>query len=256
VIKLHSSDHALDEKDKKEILKKYGLNVDFISPALLTSESHMFPLLCKLFSKETKFQALGSSFFLNPVQCIVDDLDDMQRHNQLNYATLVLCMLNENNLTRDILKDRKNEVFMEMKSDTLENCRLEHYTDTFKFMDALSSMEGTYTKQCGTQYTFIHDSMFEICAHQYGEQFPEQMLLYMSSSYIANYVKAEANEFCNSSTMKMKRSDFQSREVSKSSGNSGERKKQDSQSDKSESGDGEKKEYDENKERGGLLICV
>jgi hypothetical protein len=83
---------------------------------------------------------------------------------------------------------------MEMKSHTLENCRLEHHTDTFKFIAALSAMEGTYTKQCGTQYTFIHDSMFEICAYQYGQQFPEQMLQYMSDSYIANYVKPGASE--------------------------------------------------------------
>jgi hypothetical protein len=63
VIRLHSSDYALDDKDKKQILKKHGLNVDLIAPTLLTSTSRMFPLLCKLFSKETIFQALGSIFF-------------------------------------------------------------------------------------------------------------------------------------------------------------------------------------------------
>jgi KaiC/GvpD/RAD55 family RecA-like ATPase len=67
VIRLNSPDHVLDSKDKTQILQKYGLNVDLISPALLTSTSHMFPLLCKLFSNEPKFQALGSKFFLNPV---------------------------------------------------------------------------------------------------------------------------------------------------------------------------------------------
>jgi ankyrin repeat protein len=154
----------------------------------------MFPLLCKLFSRETKFQALGSAFFQNPVPCIIAELDDMQRHNTLNYATLVLCMLNQNILSKDLLKDRKNEKSLDLKNDTLENCRLEQYTDTFKFMDALSAMEGTYTKQCGTQYTFVHDSMLEICAYQYGQQFPEQMLQYMNSSYIANYVKPQINE--------------------------------------------------------------
>ncbi|XP_056006706.1 uncharacterized protein LOC125658404 [Ostrea edulis] len=196
VITLHSSDHALNDKDKKQILKKYGINVDLMSPALLTSTSRMFPLLCKLFSKETKFKALGSKFFFNPVPCIIDELDDMQRHNKLNYATLVLCMLNENSLSKYILRDRKNEHFMKfnMKSDTLENCELESHTNTFKFVKAMSAMEGTYMKQCGVQYTFIHDSMFEICAYHYGKQFPDQMLLYMSSSYIANHVKPQTSE--------------------------------------------------------------
>ncbi|XP_056001314.1 uncharacterized protein LOC125653620 isoform X2 [Ostrea edulis] len=194
VIKLHSGDNVLDNNDKKQILKTYGLNVDLMSPASLKSTSDMFPLLCKLFSKETKFRALGSKFFLNPVQCIIDELDDMQKHNKQNYATLVLCMLNENSLSKDFLKDMKNEHFMNMKIDTLGNCELQSQTDAFTFVKALSAMEGTYTKQCGAQYTFIHDSMFEICAYQYGKQFPDQMLLYMSSSYIANYVKPQAIE--------------------------------------------------------------
>ncbi|XP_056008710.1 uncharacterized protein LOC125661395 isoform X2 [Ostrea edulis] len=220
VIKLHSSDNALDDNDKKQILKKYGLNVDLMSPALLKSTSLMFPLLCKLFSKETKFQALGSNFFLNPVQCIIDELDDMQRHNKMNYATLVLCMLNENSISKDILKDRKNEHFVSMKNDTLENCELESQTDAFKFVKALSAMEGTYTKQCGAQYTFIHDSMFEICAYQYGKQFPDQMLLYMSSSYIANYVKPQISEPGIVNKVKEKQSDSQSIEGDESNNDS------------------------------------
>ncbi|XP_056005262.1 uncharacterized protein LOC130050160 [Ostrea edulis] len=213
VIKLHSSDHALNDKDKKQILKKYGINVDLMSPALLTLTSRMFPLLCKLFSKERKFKALGSKFFLNPVECILDELDDMQRHNKLNYATLVLCMLNGNSLSKDILKDKE---FIDKKMNVSENCRLEHYSDT-KFMDALSAMEGTYTKQCGAQYTFIHDSLFEICAYQYGKQFPDQMLLCMSSSYIANYVKPQTSEPGIVNKTKVKQSDSQSGKGAKGS---------------------------------------
>jgi hypothetical protein len=74
-------------------------------------------------------------------------------------------------------------------------------------------MEGTYTKQCGTQYTFIHDSMFEICALHYGQQFPEQMLEYMSSSYIANFVKLQI-----SGDKKEKQSGSQSVDGSESDG--------------------------------------
>ncbi|XP_056005124.1 uncharacterized protein LOC130050130 isoform X2 [Ostrea edulis] len=217
VIKLHSSNNALNDNDKKQILKKYGISVDLMSPALLTSTSDMFPLLCKLFSKETKFKALGSKFFLNPAPCIIDELNDMQRHNKLNYATLVLCMLNENILSNDILKDREDEHFIKMKNNTLENCELESQTDAFKFVKALSAMEGTYTKQSGAQYTFIQDSMFEICAHQYGKQFPDQMLLYMSSNYIANHVKPQTSEPGIVNKMKVKMNDSQSSKGGESS---------------------------------------
>ncbi|XP_055995755.1 uncharacterized protein LOC125671725 [Ostrea edulis] len=235
VIRLHSSDKALDNNDKKQILRKYGLNVNLISSTLLKLTSYMFPFLCKLFSKDTKFQALGSKFFLNPVQCIIDELNDMQRENKLNYATLVLCMLNENSLSKDIFKHEK---FIDKKNNTLENCRLELNTDTFKFMDALSAMEKTYTKQCGAQYTFIHDSMFEICAYQYGKQFPEQILLYMSSSYIANYVKPQTSEPANDNQMKEKRSDFQSIEGDDDGRNDSDGKEKESESQSIEGGEG------------------
>ncbi|XP_056007550.1 uncharacterized protein LOC125665455 [Ostrea edulis] len=216
VVKLHSSDNTLNDTDKKQILQKYGLNVDLISPALLTSTSHMFPLLCRLYSKDTQLQALGSKFFLYPVQCIIKELHKMQNNHKLNYTTLALCMQNENSLSKDILKDGENEKFLKMKIDTLENCQLEHSTDTFKFMNALSAMEGTYTKQCGAQYTFIHDSMFEICAYQYGKQFPDEMLLYMSSSYIANYVKPQSSEEDIVNKVKEKQGDSQSVEKGES----------------------------------------
>ncbi|XP_048755415.2 uncharacterized protein LOC125666252 [Ostrea edulis] len=226
VIKLHSSEHALDNKDKKEILQKYDLNINLISPALLTSTSRMFPLLCKLFSKETKFQALGSKFFLNPVQCIIDELDEMQRENKLNYATLVLCVLNRNCLSEKILDETENEHFMNMKKDTLKKCRLEYNTDTFKFMDVLSAMEGTYIKQCGVQFTVIHDSMFEICAYHYGQKFHDQILIYTSSSYIANYVKPQKSDSGILSKVKEKQGHSQYVEGDESSCESSEKEKE------------------------------
>jgi ankyrin repeat protein len=195
IIKLHSSDHALDDTDKKQILQKYGLNANLLSPALLTSTSTMFPLLCKLFSTEKKFHDLGSNFFLYPVQCIIQELDGMQQNNKLHYATLILCLFNENSLSEDILNDQLSKKKI---GGFLKTFISEQSTDTL--MNALSAMEGTYTQKCGTQdstrYTFIHDSMVEICAYHYGKTFPEQILEYMSSSYIANYVKPHSSDKC------------------------------------------------------------
>ena len=98
-----------------------------------------------------------------------------------------------------------------MKAKALDRCEVSSYTDAFEFVDALSVMEGTYTKLCDNQlaYTFIHDSMFEICAYHYGKQFPEQMLLCMSSSYIANFVKPKASDPGIDHEVKEKQSDSQ-----------------------------------------------
>ncbi|XP_062594112.1 ankyrin repeat domain-containing protein 17-like, partial [Saccostrea cucullata] len=99
-----------------------------------------------------------------------------------------------NMLSEDILKDEKNKCFREMKHRVLESCEVTSSTDTFKFVKALSAMEGTYTKRRGREFTFVHDSMFEITAYHFGRQFPELIIEYMKSSYIANYVKLQTCE--------------------------------------------------------------
>ncbi|XP_062605133.1 uncharacterized protein LOC134266939 isoform X1 [Saccostrea cucullata] len=78
-----------------------------------------------------------------------------------------------------------------MKSKVLEICEVESRTDAFKFDKALSAMEGTYTKLCVTEYTFVHDSVFEIVAYHFGCQFPDLILQYSSSSFIANKLKLQ-----------------------------------------------------------------
>jgi energy-coupling factor transporter ATP-binding protein EcfA2 len=64
VIMLQSSAHALNNNDKKQILQTYGLSEYIIPPALLTSTTEMFPLLCQLFSmKQTaEFHELSEYF--------------------------------------------------------------------------------------------------------------------------------------------------------------------------------------------------
>ncbi|XP_062612791.1 rabankyrin-5-like [Saccostrea cucullata] len=194
VIKLYSAENALNDDDKIAILQTHGLDKDLLSPTLLRKVSTMFPLLCKLVSKEANFKNNIERFFTCPTACILKEFDKMQEQNRLQYATLVLCLLNGNKLSKEILKETENKVFYEMKRKTLEKCEVESYTDSFKFVKALLVMEGTYTKLCGFEYTFIHDSMFEIIAHHFGSQFPKLILQFMSTSYIANYVKLQKYE--------------------------------------------------------------
>lgn len=78
-----------------------------------------------------------------------------------------------------------------MKMKILKKCKVPHDTDTFRFMDALSIMVGTFTKKCGNEFTLIHSSMLEITAYSFGRRYPELILQYMSSDYICNYIKVK-----------------------------------------------------------------
>ncbi|XP_061190554.1 uncharacterized protein LOC133198480 [Saccostrea echinata] len=195
IVLLHSEAYALNHTDKKNIMKMYNIDINMLSSDSLTSASKMFPYLCKLFSTERKFKRYGSAFFENPVPCILKELEEMKKQNRIQYASLVLCMINDNKISKKILGEIKNDAvdkkMIEMKQSVLQKCKVSGTTDNFEFVDALSEMEGTYTKLCGTDYSFVHDSMLEIVAYHFGCNFPDVILQFMSSSYIANYVKIQ-----------------------------------------------------------------
>lgn len=195
IIMLHSVENALNDHDKLQIFAKYDLEKNLLTYENLASSSNMFPYLCKLFCKEKKFKCYGPTFFISPVPCILEELDSVQLRNRCQYASLVLLMANKNKLSEDTFENKQSSIdkinFDEMKMKILKKCKVPHDTDTFRFMDALSEMVGTFTKKCGNEFTFIHSSMLEITAYSFGRRYPELILQYMSSDYICNYIKVK-----------------------------------------------------------------
>lgn len=195
VIMLHSAENVLNDQDKLQIFAKYDLEKNLLTSENLASSSNMFPYLCKLFSKEKEFKCYGPTFFTSPVPCILKELVSVQLRNRYHYASLVLLMANKNKLSEDIFDNKQRSIdkinFDEMKMKFLKKCKVPHDTDTFKFIDALSEMVGTFTKKCGNEFTFIHSSMLEITAYNFGQRYPELILQYMSSDYISNYIKVK-----------------------------------------------------------------
>lgn len=195
VVLLNSVENTLNDQDKLELLAKYELHTNMLSHTDLASASDMFPLLCKLFSTKREFRNYGPTFFKSPVPCILKELDVMETRNKVQYASLVLLMANENKLSKEILDNGKNlnneSDFNEKKHKFLEACKVLSMTENFELLDALSEMKGTFTKCCGSEFSFVHDSMLEIVAYHFGRRFTGLMLFYMSSDYIANYIKVE-----------------------------------------------------------------
>lgn len=189
VIFLNSTENALNDHDKIGLLALYQIDTELLTPDNLASSSNMFPYLCKLFSKEREFKSYGSIFFSNPVHCILQELDKIQKRNKIHYASLVLMMVDANLSDKTLLSGNQKSSLKEIKYDFLRKCKLPENTDSFKFQKSLSEMEGTYTNKNGNTFLFIHDTMLEIIAYHFGRQFPELVLQYMCSDYIANYIK-------------------------------------------------------------------
>lgn len=219
VILLDSKENELNETDKCKLFELYQLDPSILTSTNLAFTSNMFPYLCKLFSTKEEYNAYGAKFFISPIPCILQVLDEMTiPEHRIRYASLVLLMANQNKLSEDIFDDDKitenKNNFLKMKCNFLKKCKVSNSTDTFQFYDALSEMEGTFTKKCGSEFTFIHDSMFEILAYHFGRLNPELMLEYMSSDYIANYIKVD---MCKSKTKEGKNDEDKSEGSTQSS---------------------------------------
>lgn len=207
-INLLSPEFSLNDQDKYELLAKYNIDKIVLPPSNLPKTSNMFPFLCAQFSKEKQFRVYGQKFFILPVPCVLQLLDEMQITNKIQYAALVLLMANQNKLSEDDFEHvhTYNKNFHDVKTKLLKSCKVENETDSFKFVEALKAMDGTHTKTCNCQYSFVHDSLFEIVAYHFGRQFPDIILRCMSSDYVANYIKLDT---C---TLIGKKSEFENEE--------------------------------------------
>lgn len=148
LIQLSTDANALTAGDRHKLLVMYNLDMYVLPVQQMQETSKMFPMLCKLFSQKIEFRCYGPDFFKTPIPCILNAVEQMKTENRLQYVSLVLLMVNQNKLSEEDLENESNSInnFKEIKCEVLKKCKVEQRTDTFKFIDALSEMEGTYTK--------------------------------------------------------------------------------------------------------------
>lgn len=193
IIDLHSSEFSLTDQDKYDLLSKYNIDKNVLPQSHVSKTSNMFPLSCAQFSKEKQYRVYGLQFFILPVPCVLHFLDEMQQTNKIQYAALVLLMVNQNKLSEDDFEHvhSDNKFLHDVKTKLLRSCQVKTGTDSFQFVNALKAMKETFTKTSGWQYSFVHDSLFEIVAYHFGRHSPDIILRCMNSDYVANYIKID-----------------------------------------------------------------
>lgn len=75
---------------------------------------------------------------------------------------------------------------MEIREVVFESCRVNGRNS--EIQDALFNMENTFTSPTSNGYSLIHDSVCEVLAYHYGNKNQEDMLKYMSSSFVAKKI--------------------------------------------------------------------
>ena len=187
VVDLQSKTNQLTETEKMVICQNHckneGLSPDLYASLSFTKVNHMFPFLCKQFSLVKKYQQWGKDFFNKPFEYFINELAKLQVTHTIQYAVLVLCLLNEGKLSVEHLPPEY------MQKEVFDNCGINLGTPKKHLTDAIDHLSETYFTKLETKYTFIHDFIFEVIAYHYGcQNNKHQILKYLSSSYIANKV--------------------------------------------------------------------
>jgi ankyrin repeat protein len=198
IVDLQSKANQLTETEKMAICqhhcKSKGLNPGLYISLSFTKANHMFPFLCKVFALDEKYQRLGESFFNKPFEYFINELDELQVTHTIQYAVLVLCLVNEGKLSVDHLPPEH------MQKNVFDNCGINLDTPDKKIKEAIYHQSETYFTKLETEYTFTHDFIFEVIAYHYGCQNKHTILKYLSSSYIANkvtvYDQASNEDLC------------------------------------------------------------
>ncbi|XP_062619355.1 ankyrin-1-like [Saccostrea cucullata] len=184
--------NVLTSEDQKGIFESHMNNAriscEIDLKLLHRKDVFMFPLLCQMFSSDENVRKYGKQFFTRPSECWQSEINKIQKRNKIQYLSIVLCMLNNNCLSEEMLS--KSKMFQEV----CRACKVKENTENWEIFKELSHLIDTYITKDDEKYTFIHDSIFEVVAYQYGQQFPDQILDYMNSNFIANKVVLDTKE--------------------------------------------------------------
>nr|XP_022299076.1 uncharacterized protein LOC111107929 [Crassostrea virginica] len=188
IVDLEDINNQLNYQDRSQMLKNHciqkglSLSPEELPNVFLTGGLMMYPLLCKLFCSESKYRALGKEFFETPYTCILDEMEDLKGYKPIQYASLVLCMFCQNKISEGNFR-KQDSRFMKIKKIVFENCRVSG--SDREIIDALNSMINTFTTHTNEGFSMIHDAVYEVLAFHYGNKHQEDMLQYMSSSFVA-----------------------------------------------------------------------
>lgn len=178
--------NVLTKKDKRHLFSKNNLQMKVLRKIGSSETSPMFPLLCKLYSENRGLSKYGQQFFISPIPNLLEELSDMKNENKTQYVSLIFLMMSQNSLTQTKLYD---DSYKEIKKHFSQKGIIDSKTEPAMLYEALREMEGFYTKQVNGRFTFVHEHMFEIVAYHVGQDFPEIILEYMSSDYIASHLR-------------------------------------------------------------------
>ncbi|XP_052694853.1 uncharacterized protein LOC128173180 isoform X1 [Crassostrea angulata] len=188
IVNIEDVKYKLTYEEKRSIWNKYMSN-DKISEEdfteILNTEAY-FPLLCKLFSSDMKYQSDGYRFFKEPVKVVEEQIRCFRKEDRGKYCALVLLVLFNNEFcSYDVVR---NELLSYKFKRALTMCGLPQDTPPYDIGDNLDLLKGFFVKKIGGAYEFYHDFVMEVTSFILGKDYPAELTQYADIRFLLRRV--------------------------------------------------------------------
>lgn len=155
--------------------------------AVIMKTDAYFPLLCKLYYSNVKYQNDGWRFFKEPV--LEEEIRSFRTSSKEKYCALVVLVLLNNVLcVNDLFRD---EISKGTYKHALDLCGMKENTAPYTIADTLDSIKRFFVKKIGESFQFYHDLIMEITTYVFGSDYPEDTIKYADVSFLRRRVRID-----------------------------------------------------------------
>ncbi|CAC5357131.1 unnamed protein product [Mytilus coruscus] len=180
---LLSADLCLLKTEKQSIAEFY-LKTNASEISEFYDMFDCFPLLCQLYSKNSKLNIID--FFTNPFIVYKEEIDKLQTEGaHVKYCALALCVMFNNQLKEEWLTEHVDENIKTIIKNTYEACKVVEGTSRLVLRDELDSLIHTFIRKDGEVYRTIHDKLFDFLAFYFGSEMIYYLINNAKSQFIS-----------------------------------------------------------------------
>lgn len=188
VVDINSDQLKLNSQEKISIWSSHASNKGCLHFEILQGLFQIdayFPLLCKIFFDNEKYQKMGLRFFKEVDAVFVEEIRSLQKTCKEKYCALVLLVLYNNVMC--ITDIPETYISEEKFQRALQLCGIP-YASPFTIKDSLESLNGLFVKKIGDNFHFYHDLFMEVTTFVFGSEFPSDIIKYADIGILRNRV--------------------------------------------------------------------
>lgn len=194
IVDINSDQLKLNPQEKINIWNSHATHTGCLHFEILQGLFQIdayFPLLCKLFFTNEKYQEMGLRFFEKVDVVIEEEIRSLQKTCKEKYCALVLLALYNNVICGSDLPEKY--ISEEKYQRALQLCGIPD-ASPFTIKESLESLNGLFVKKIGDNFHFDHDLFMEVTTFVFGSEFPTAIINYADIRFLRNRVKIKNSD--------------------------------------------------------------